>query len=187
MDWAFNASPGKITAMESTEGWYVVRLVRRRPAGLAPFEEVMDRVKADCALDKQSEQAKLAAQTILESARAGTSLEQAAKLVPNATFGTTEEFARRGFARGIGNDPVVLDRIFTDPIGLVPQVIPTKRGAYVVDILSRSSIDETALTTSRESIRQSLSQRQRREILSRWLEQLRSQAKIEDFRLENQI
>jgi peptidyl-prolyl cis-trans isomerase D len=187
MDWAFNASDGNTTAMESTEGWYVVRLVRRRAAGLAPIDEVMDRVKADCAAAQQAEQAKEAAQTILESARAGSSLEAAAKLVPNATSGTTEEFAKRGFAKGLGNDPIVMDRVFSDPIGLVPQVIKTKRGAYVIDIQTRGAIDESALAAARESIRQQISQRQRREILSRWMEQLRNQAKIEDFRFENQI
>ncbi len=187
MDWAFNAATGNTTAMESTEGWYVVRLVRRRPAGLAPIEEVMERVKTDCAAAKQAEQAKQAAQTILESARAGSSLETAAKLIPNATFGTTDEFARRGFAKGLGNDPLVMDRVFSDPIGLVPQVVATKRGAYLIQIQTRGAIDESALAAARESLRQQISQRQRREILSRWIEQLRNQAKIEDFRFENQI
>jgi peptidyl-prolyl cis-trans isomerase D len=187
MDWAFNAAPGKITALESVDSWYVARLVRHRPAGLAPYEEVADRVKGDCAAAQQTEQAKQAAQRVLESARAGSPLEQAAKAVPAATFGQTDEFARRGFARGLGSDPAVLDRVFNDPVGLVPQVIPTKRGAYVLEILSRGTLDESAIGAQRESIRQAIAQRQRKDLLNRWMEEIRSQAKIEDYRFDSQI
>ena len=187
MDWAFNAAAGSTTAMEAVDGWYIVRLVRRRDPGVAPIDEVMERVKTDCAVAQQVEQAKQAALTILESTRGGSPLETASKLIPNSTFGATDEFAKRGFARGLGNDPLVMDRVFSDPIGLVPQVVTTKRGAYVIEILTRGTVDESALAAARESIRQQISQRQRREILTRWIEQLRSQAKIEDFRFESQI
>jgi parvulin-like peptidyl-prolyl isomerase len=172
--------------MESSDSWYVVRLTRRRPAGLAPFEEVRDRVKGDAAVAQQAEQAKQGAETILNSVRAGSSFEDAAKLVTGATSGVTDEFARRGFVRGLGNDPIVMDQVFTAPPGLLPSAITTKRGAYVLQILSRTAADESAFATQRESIRQSLIQRQRRR--SRTLtDGLRTQAKIEDFRFESQI
>lgn len=184
MDWAFNADPNTIVTWESPDSWYVIKMVRRREAGLQPYEEVKEKVKSDYALSLSCDQAAQAAERILQAAKSGTSLLDAAKSEPNASADVTDEFAKRGFPRGLGNDPAVMARAFADPPGLVPQVIKTKRGAYVIDILARNQAEETQYAAQRQQIRQQLFQRKRTDIVNRWMEDLRSRAKIEDYRGE---
>lgn len=187
MDWAFNSTPGKVTAMETPEGWYVIRLVSRHPAGLEPFDQIKDKVRADAALSMQNEQAAKQAETILSAARAGKPLEEATKGVLGATFGTTDEITRRSFAKDLGNEPAVMARVFTDPIGLVPQVVTTRRGAFVLQILSRTDPDESQFAAQKDQLRRQLLQRKRSDIVNRWMEELRNKAKIEDYRTDNGI
>ncbi len=186
MDWVFNAQPGKISIMEAPDAYYVVQLTRVREAGIVPFDEIKDRARADYANHLQVERAKEHAERILSSAR-GSSLEQAARGDSLASFETTEDFTRRGFARGLGSDPAVLARVFHGETGLVDEVITTKRGAYLLDVLSRGSLDESLLATQRDGIRRQILQRRRGEVVNRWMEELRAQAKIEDYRGEGDL
>lgn len=186
MDWVFNSPQGKISIMEAPDAWYVVQVSRLREAGVIPLEEIKDRVRSDYANSLQVEQAKAHAERILAMAR-GTSLEAAARGDSLATFDTTDEFSRRGFARGLGNDPAVLARVFNGDTGLVPGVITTKRGAYLLDILSRSAPDESQFATQKDGIRRQIFQRRRGEVVNRWIEELRAQAKIEDYRGEGEL
>lgn len=186
MDWVFNAPAGKIAMMEAPDAWYVIQASRFREAGVIPFDEIKDRVRADYANSLQVEQAKEHAERILAMAK-GSTLEQAARGDSLATFDTTDEFSRRGFARGLGNDPAVLARVFNGDLGLVPQVIATKRGAYVLDILTRTQADESQLANQRDGIRRQIFQRRRGEVVNRWIEELRAAAKIEDYRGEGEL
>jgi peptidyl-prolyl cis-trans isomerase D len=187
MDWSFNAPPGKMNIMESPDAIYVLQMVKRRPAGLQPFDEIKDRVRTDYATSLQVDQAKQKAEMLLSMAKGGTPLQIAAKGDSAATFDTTDEFSRRGFARGLGNDPAVMARIFSDPIGLVPQVVTTKRGAYVLEILSRTEADESQFASQRDAMRRQIFQRRRGEVVNRWIEDLRAHASIEDFRGDNEL
>jgi len=187
MDWSFNAAVGKLTLMESPDGLYTIRLASRRPAGIPPYSEILERVRNDAALQMQDDQAKQQAETILAAVRAGTPIEQASKSVTGATYGTTDEITRHSFARDLGNDPAVMARVFADPIGLIPQVIGTKRGAYVIQILTRTEPDESQFAAQKDQIRRQLTQRRRADIVSRWMDDLRAKAKIEDYRSDNGI
>ncbi len=187
MDWSFNAPPGKMNIMESPDAIYVLQMVKRRPAGLQPFDEIKDRVRADYANSLQVEQAKQKAESFLSMAKGGTPLQVAAKGDSAATFDTTDEFSRRGFARGLGNDPAIMAHVFSDPAGLVPEVVTTKRGAYVLEILSRIEADESQFAAQRDAMRRQLFQRRRGEVVNRWIEDLRAKATIEDFRGDNAL
>jgi parvulin-like peptidyl-prolyl isomerase len=187
MDWAFNAPSGKMNIMEAPDAIYVLQMVKRRPSGLQPFEEIKERVRADYANSLQVDQAKQKAEIFLSMAKSGTPLQSAAKGDSAATFDTTDEFSRRGFARGLGNDPAIMARVFGDPTGIVPQVVTTKRGAYVLNILSRTEADDAQFATQRDAMRKQLFQRRRGEVVNRWIEELRANSTIEDFRGDNAL
>jgi parvulin-like peptidyl-prolyl isomerase len=187
VDWAFNAPEGSLTLLEAGDAYYVIRLERRRPAGVSPFEDVMDRARTDYATSLQAAKAKEKAQEILARVQSGSSLQSASAGDSLVVVDTTDEFTRRGFPRGLGNDPAVMARVFTDPIGLVPEVVGTRRGAYVLEILGRTEADESMYTLQQETIRRQLIQRRRSEALSRWMEHLRASARIEDYRGETEI
>ncbi|MDM7916814.1 MAG: SurA N-terminal domain-containing protein [Candidatus Eisenbacteria bacterium] len=187
LDWAFGSNAGAVHMFEDRDAWYVAHILKRLPAGLQPYEEIKDRVRNDAVLSKQIEQAKQAAQSILDAAKGGTPLEQAAKIDPEATFDRTDEFAKRSFPRGLGNDPTIFAHVFTAPIGVVPEVVTTKRGAYVLEVLSRTAPDESLFASQKDTIRRQLLQMKRREIVNRWMEDLRARAEIQDFRGDNAI
>jgi hypothetical protein len=78
-------------------------------------------------------------------------------------------------------------RIFSEPIGLVQDILTTKRGAYIVEILSRSAPPDSLYEERKDAIRRQLTQRRRSEVMNRWLQELRARAEIEDYRGEFEI
>jgi peptidylprolyl isomerase/peptidyl-prolyl cis-trans isomerase D len=182
MDFAFNAPEGSVSLMEGGDAYYVIRLERRRGSGVLPFEDVKERVRADYAVSLQTAQAKEKADAILARVRAGTPLASAAGGDSLVVFDSTDEFTRRAPNRGLGNDPAVLAHVFSAPVGLVPEAIGTRRGAYVIEVLTQTEPDESLYATQQETIRRQIIQRRRTDAMSRWMENLRASAKIEDYR-----
>jgi peptidyl-prolyl cis-trans isomerase D len=105
MDWSFNAPSGKVNLMEAPDAIYVLQMVKRRPAGLQPFEEIKDRVRTDYANSLQVDQAKTAAANVLSMVKGGTPLQVAAKGDPEVTFDTTDEFSAADSPAASGTIP----------------------------------------------------------------------------------
>jgi parvulin-like peptidyl-prolyl isomerase len=178
---AFSAAPGEVStsAAEDEQALYAFRLAGTRPAGVAPFEEVADRVRFALAEESRRKEARRRLEEAV-GASDGTVASIARQL--GAEPDTTGEFARESFVPGVGRRDAFVAAAFRLPAGQVSGVIESDRGFYVLEVLERIPLDEAALVEQRDQIRAQLIQEKRQETILGWMEQLLRDAEIVDYR-----
>ncbi len=181
-----DAAPGEISKpIQTTDAWYLMTLVERRPPEPATLEDVRGRVQNAFLLEKRKAAARAAAEAILERARGGdVDLKQAVMAESLAVFNETEGVTRTGFIRGVGSDPLVTGAAFAaGGPGLIPYVVMGKQGAFVIEVGNRHELDEEAYSSEQENLRARLLREKQNRVLNDWMEKVRNEAKIEDYRL----
>ena len=177
-----NASPGRISPVYETEqGIYVFTLVARREAGPQPLDEVYDRISTKL---KTAEKVKIASarvQPLLADVRSGQSLAQAARN-RNARFAESKLFGRDDFVQGVGRRNAFTGTAFRLEAGTTSNVVATDRGAYVLQVLEKKSIDETEFESDGPELVQRLRSEKQNEVLAAWFSDLKKQAEIIDNR-----
>jgi peptidyl-prolyl cis-trans isomerase D len=169
--------------IETAEAWFVLHLSERRPAREATLEDVRPRLKAIYLLEQRKQAARAAAQALLVRCQSGVPLETAAETDARATYQKAEGVTRQGSVPGIGRDAAVAAAVFgTNQPGLIPRVIPGTTAAFVVQVLSRVTLDEAGFAEKREEVRGRLLRDRQNRVVSEWMQQLRDRAQIEDFR-----
>lgn len=183
-DFANTAKIGGVSRpIQTTDAWYVLYLNERRAPEMPPFEEVKARAESACLLEKRKVAAKAQAEHLLAQVRQGMSLEEAAAGDSLATYNTAEGATRGGFVRGIGSDPNVLGAVFATPdSGLVPVVVMGNQGAYVLETYGRIRPTEEDFAAARNELHMQILREKQNRALTEWMEDLRDQAEIEDYR-----
>lgn len=181
--WAFAASEGAVSPpFERYDSWVVAKLDKRFGRRVPEFSEVQDRARQMAADSLKLEQAVQAAQPLLSRAQAGESLDALSKSDPTFVFQTAEQVNRVGFVAGVGRDPILLGTLFNAPLGVVPKVIKTARGAVIAQVLEKTDSERGAFEAQKESYRQRVTSQRQQEALTAWMETLQSSAKVEDYR-----
>jgi peptidyl-prolyl cis-trans isomerase D len=182
-DFAAHAKPNQTSRpIEVGDAWYLLHVSDVRPPEPATLEEVRPRVRNDLLAEKRKVEARTHAEAILASCRQGVGLEAAAATDPLATYGTAADVTRLGFVRGIGSDPAVTGAAFTQGTGLVPYVVTGAQGAYVLDVTGHAAPADSLFASQRATVMQGLLREKRNRVLNDWMEELRQNARIEDFR-----
>ncbi|MDT7856245.1 peptidyl-prolyl cis-trans isomerase [Rubrivirga sp. S365] len=174
------ASEGAVSdPIDAGDSFIVVRLVDERPEGVAPFDEVRDQIESAVLLDKKEAvqkdrlQQALAAGSLPGIAQAaGTDVERASDL--SLADPVVPQF---------GREPRAVGAAFGLQPGQRSGVIGGDQAAFVVRTTSLVGGTDAELTPElREQIRQQLLQQKRQRVLQAWLEGLREDAEVEDFR-----
>jgi len=169
--------------IQTTDAWYVLHLAERRPAHDATLEEVRPRLRAAYLHEQRKQAALSAAQALVARCQSGMPLETAAASDTRAAYQTAEGVTRQGSVPGVGRDPAVAAAVFeSDQLGLIPRAIPGGNAAFVVNVLRRSPVDESAFAQKRDEVRGRLLRDRQNKAATEWMRQLRERAKIEDFR-----
>ncbi|MDT0630671.1 peptidylprolyl isomerase [Rubrivirga litoralis] len=174
------ASEGAVSdPIDAGDSFIVVRLVDERPEGVAPFDEVRDQIESAVLLDKKEAvqkeklQQALAAGSLPGIAQAaGTDVERASDL--SLADPVVPQF---------GREPRAVGAAFGLQPGQRSGVIGGDQAAFVVRTTSLVGGTDAELTPElREQIRQQLLQQKRQRVLQAWLEGLRDDAEVDDFR-----
>jgi len=168
--------------IEVSDAWYLLHVTEVRPPEPATLEEVRPRVRNAMLLEKRKAAARAEAEGILTSRQQDLSLEAAAAGHALATYGTATDVTRLGFVRGIGSDPALTGAAFTQGAGLVPYVVMGAQGACILEVTGRSAPPDSLFAGQRVSLMQTLMREKRNRVLNEWIEELRSSARIEDYR-----
>lgn len=177
---AEKAQPGAYSdILENDNAFYVLRFIDRKEKGLQDLAEVKTQIQSQLTREKHMEKAKVEAERVKASLGGGNldnlTGTEAARVI------TLEPFAREGFIPGIGQDAGMTGAAFrlTTP-GQMSGPVSGDRGYYLVQLLSRQSIDEAAFSAQKAAIREQLSVQQQTQLYTDWIEDLRGKATIEN-------
>ena len=181
--WAFGAKLNAVADPFTLPGGYVVpTVVAIKPAGVRPFEEVKESLRPAVLRKKKIEKVMQIAAEARAKLGSTDSLKNVLQSYPAAKVGDTGEFTAAGFIPGLGRDLAFIGAAEELEPGKISNPVQGQRGAYLIDVLSRTAFDSTAFASSRAMLENQMLQEKKGRFLNDWLTKLRDQAEIVDNR-----
>ena len=161
-------------------GYYVLQMTDRKESEVPPLEKVTDRVKADLVKSMQDQRAKADAEAFKKKVEEGATFAAAAAGT-NAELDETGLFSRSGAIPKIGYEPQIQQDAFklTREKPLLPDVAQGRQGWYVLRLKDRQAPEDAGFAKEKVDIVKRLTEQEKQAVFQSWLEDLRSQAKIE--------
>ncbi len=181
--WAFDAKLNAVSDPFTLTGGYVVATVAEiKPAGVRPFEEVKESLRPAVLRKKKIDRVMAIAKEARAKLAEGDSLNKIDGTYPGVKVQDTGPISPNGIVPGLGRDPAFLGAIAVLPPGKISEPIQGQRGAFLIEVLSRTPFDSTAYAAQRESIASKILQENKGRYLNDWLTRLRDRADIQDHR-----
>jgi peptidyl-prolyl cis-trans isomerase D len=184
-EFSFANDQGQVSdVIETAKAFYVFQIIGKRPAGISPLEEVHPIVRQKLIKSKTESMAFDKSGEILAQINQGKNLKEAAEQ-NDAKFAQTEEFSRNGYIPTIGSPPELIGAAFslTRPNQISPPV-KTNLGSFILQLVSRSAIDDSLLVAQMDSLSMVVLQRKQTQTYQEWFSQVKEKAEIEDYRSE---
>lgn len=181
--WAFGKGVGDVSEPYSfPTGNVVFTVTKARDAGVRPMDEVKESLSPLALRVKKIERAKQMAADLRGKLSAGDSLARVTALRPDLRVVNTGPFTLGSPVMGIGRDPVFFGAVSALALGQISPAVESQRGAYLIQLLSRTPVDSTIYATQREGLRTQMMQEKRNRFLTEWLEKVKADADIVDHR-----
>ena len=181
--WAFSNKVGSVSEPYSiTNGYAVFTIAESKDAGVKPFEEAKESVRPLAIRKKRIEKTQELASELRSKLGQGDSLSKVVQFDPSISVRETGMFSPGTSVPGIGRDPNFVGTVTGLKPGEISKAIAGTRGAYLVQLLSKSDFDSTAYAGQREALRSRLLQEKRTRYIGDWIEKLKANADIEDHR-----
>ena len=186
VNWFFEQEPGAVSqVVEDDLGLWVAHLVAKRPEGVAPLDELKDRLEPLVRARKKAERAAAQLEAVRREVGAGATLAQAAQNA-GVEFHAPEAFTRTESVEGLGRANAVIGAAFRLEKGRLSEVIEvaegSKRGAYLLKLLEKTPVDEEQFAAQREQVIAQLQAQREQEAVQNWFAHLYDTAEIEDNR-----
>ena len=186
VNWFFEQEPGAVSqVIEDDLGLWVAQLVAKRPEGTAPLDELKDQLEPLVRARKKAARAATELEAVRREVGAGATLAQAAQNA-GVEFHTPEAFARTESVEGLGRANAVVGAAFRLEKGRLSEVIEvaegSKRGAYLLKLLEKTSVDEEQFAAQREQVVAQLQAQREQAAVQNWFAHLYDTAEIEDNR-----
>ena len=175
------AEAGEVSEpFDAGDRFAVVRVVSVTPAGITPFEDVRDQIETDVTLAKKRE----VQVARLTPAVVGTGdLDVVARVLGQAPATVVGLSMATPAAQGFGDEPRLVGAAFGLMPGQRSGVIEGDAAAFVVETTALRGGLETELTEAlKTTLRDEILQRRRQQVAQSWIQSLRDDAEIEDFR-----
>ncbi|HUI09669.1 MAG TPA: peptidylprolyl isomerase [Bacteroidota bacterium] len=181
--WAFGAKVGAVSDPYTiTNGSVVLCVSEAKNAGVRPFEELKDALRPLALRKKKMEKAKELAAQARASLAPGDSLAKLAFGTPPVQVQLTGQFTAGGSVNGVGRDLDFIGAVTGLNVGEISPPVLGTRGAYLIQLLSRTAFDSSAFAAQKEVLRSRMLQEKRSRFLSEWIAKLKEKADIEDRR-----
>jgi len=179
-EFAFKSDLGAVSdPIETNRAFYVFHLTNKLPAGTQSQEEVKDDLLQRVREEKKNELAFKKAEEIQKESlkhnlkKAAEELDQEVEL--------TEEFNRNAYLPQFS--PEIIGAAFAlTPTHKISPPIKAERGSYVLELVSKSALDDTAFEAVKDSLRTDLLEKKQNSMFQVWYAQLKEKAEIEDYR-----
>ena len=180
--WAFSGvKPGETSDLfDSDNGYVLARLDSVQAGGLPPLSQARDEIKRTLVGEKKLD--KLMTKAKEFAAAAASSTLEAAASSRSLTVTTSDAFTRGGFVAGLGRLNEAIGATFSLPIGVVSNPVRTSDAVAVIRVDRRVEADRAAWEAQKATQRQQVVQGLRQQRIQAFLQQLRTDAKIDDRR-----
>lgn len=186
MDFAFDADAGAVSSvLENDDAFFLLELVARTDTTVEPLEDVEARVITRVRREKRDDLALQKGQSLAEAGAGDQSLEDIASALSLAVE-TPEPFTRSSYVRGIGTGTVFTGEAFRLEPGQrsAAVVLDGRNITAIIEVIDRPEFDVAALVDERDAIAERLRREKLGSALQEWLDEIESQARIEDRRAE---
>jgi len=181
--WAFGAKVGAVSDPYTvTNGSVVLCVSEAKNAGVRTFEEMKEALRPLALRKKKMDRVKELAAQARATLAPGDSLAKLASGNPPVQVQLTGSFTAGGTVLGIGRDLEFIGAVTGLKIGEISPPVMGIRGAYLIQLLSRTAFDSTAFAAQKDVLRSRTLQEKRSRFLSEWVAKLKEKADIEDRR-----
>jgi parvulin-like peptidyl-prolyl isomerase len=181
--WAFAGKVGDVSEPFLVQDSYVVAVIAdAKEEGFRPFDELKESLRPLALRQKKLERAREIAADLRSKLGPADSVARVAELNPAVGITRTGEFSLAGSIPLAGRDAAFLGAVSALEPGQISPAVKGTRGAYLIQLLSRTEIDSVAYGSQAEMLRTRLLQEKRSRYLADWMESLRKNADIEDNR-----
>ena len=147
------------------------------------LDEVKEDIQSKIQAEKRLESAKNQCQLAWQKINRGLTLEEAAA-EDSITVFNTNLFNLNGYINRIGRDVQFAGAAFKLDVHEISEPVEGQRGFYLIQVIEKQEADLTEFESVKESRKQDLFKKKQQEYFTAWIEKLKSQADIEDYRIQ---
>ena len=148
---------------------------------IQPLEDVKASIEHLLQTEKKKAKAASQSEAFAAKVQGGTSFDAAAA-EDSLEIITADYINIQGSIPGIGADPKVNGTAFALEKGTISNAIHSDRGSYVLQVIDKRPMDESALKAELPTRREELLRKKQNAAWMAWLNELKTQAKIKDQR-----
>ncbi len=181
--YSFNNSIGEVSDVFRVQNGYVVfQVLKEIEEGPQPYEEVKEVVHSQALNELKLEKAMEITKKIKAKIGSTGNLELAKQVFPAAKVAQVNNFKIGVNIPTIGREFAFSEYAYTAKVGKVSQPIKGNRASFLVKLTSRTPFDQTGYSVQRLSIYEKLLRAKQREFLTDWMEKVKEEAEVKDYR-----
>jgi peptidyl-prolyl cis-trans isomerase D len=180
MEAAFKLEPGNVAIVPEKGSPYVIKVLERQASRIPPRKEIEPQVRDALIRATAQAQASEQAKKILATIKSPADFDKAAAS-NNLTVKTVDPFVRSGRSvPGIGQFPEVTDAAAAAPVipGVIDRVMENGGNSYLFEVVSRAEPTDAEWKSAQKAFTQDYVEQRRTQAWTRFLDQLKDQAKI---------
>ncbi|MFA7327838.1 MAG: peptidylprolyl isomerase [Candidatus Kapaibacterium sp.] len=183
-DITFNAEKGEVLEpLELDNYGYIVAVVSDvQKKGTAPFDAVIEDVRARVRNKKALEVQMKNAKDIYSNIKGSGDLAAAAAANPTINVKTATAVANNGTIPGGGRDYFFTSAVSKAPLNTIAEPIMGQNSVYIAQVTNRNQPSKEQIKTALPAFIEQLKAKYSRESFYLWLNQVKKDAEIEDFR-----
>jgi parvulin-like peptidyl-prolyl isomerase len=182
-NFAFSGKSDELSdVITGRNGIYLCQIVRKIPAGISPYSEMKDRIQNIILREKRAEMAHMRGEALANQMSLGKSFEQTASEAGKPIL-ETGFFSRSGFVPKVGSDADFIGAAFgLSPSKPYSKSVNSRTGSYILKYVDRQAADTSQFIAHSDSLTTDLFNTKRKDIWNKWMNSLKQNAKIEDYR-----
>jgi len=177
---AFDLAEDQVSdVLEVKDGFYLIQVIEKKPAGISPFEEVKDKIEKDVISTNQKKKAKEDAEAFLAELKSGGDLIKESDKLGKKII-STGFFKRNDSIPDIGREQEINVNAFklSKKNDLPESIIEGVKGYYVVMFKDRKSPDPKEFEKEKASVSETLLLQKKNSIFEKWLTALKDKSEI---------
>lgn len=164
------------------DGYGVFMVAAKTEEGFKPFEQVKESIRPRVVHEKKMEKVAETAEDVRASLGPSDSLSVLMGTAPSVIVRKTSSFNPNTSIGGVGRDNAFVGVCLGLSVGEVSKPFEGTFGYYIVRLLSRTPFDSTSYKEQHDVLRERILSDKKTRFMTEWVESLKKQADIEDFR-----